>query len=120
MPMHDWARVKAGIFHHFHHEWISAITRTLNARLPKSFYALTEQQAAGFGPDVLTLHDDCARRGEPDKSTSTATVIRPKARLIETTDAEFYARKKAVLQFVTSAAIELSRSWRSFRRATAM
>ena len=30
MPMHDWTRVLAGIFHHFHHEWISEIARSLN------------------------------------------------------------------------------------------
>jgi hypothetical protein len=22
MPMHDWTRVDAGIYHDFHHEWI--------------------------------------------------------------------------------------------------
>lgn len=30
MPVHDWTRVEAGIFHHFHHFWISEIARTLN------------------------------------------------------------------------------------------
>jgi hypothetical protein len=24
MPIHDWKRVEPGIFHDFHHEWISA------------------------------------------------------------------------------------------------
>lgn len=23
MPMHDWTRVAAGIFHAFHHDWIT-------------------------------------------------------------------------------------------------
>ena len=56
MPMHDWTLVAAGIFHAFHHRWISAISNTLNAGLlPPEYYALPEQQAAGFGPDVLTL-----------------------------------------------------------------
>ena len=27
MPMHDWTRVDAGIYHAFHHEWISEIHR---------------------------------------------------------------------------------------------
>jgi len=26
MPIHDWSRVDAGIFHHFHHGWIEALT----------------------------------------------------------------------------------------------
>jgi hypothetical protein len=28
MPIHDWTRVNAGIFHHFHHAWIEDIART--------------------------------------------------------------------------------------------
>src|SRR5437868_7420546 len=55
MPTHDWTRVDAGIFHDFHHGWIEEIKRALNARLPDDYYALAEQHAAGFGPDVLTL-----------------------------------------------------------------
>lgn len=56
MPIHDWTRVEAGIFHHFHHDWISMLSRGLNAgRLPEGFYALAEQIAGGLGPDVLTL-----------------------------------------------------------------
>ena len=27
MPIHDWTRVDAGIFHHFHQRWIGATTR---------------------------------------------------------------------------------------------
>ncbi len=56
MPVHDWTRVDAGIFHDFHHEWISTIKRGLNAGLlPPDHYALAEQIAGGLGPDVLTL-----------------------------------------------------------------
>src|SRR5438105_11136011 len=56
MPIHDWTRVIHGIFHDFHHEWISTIKRALNAGLlPPGFYALAEQIAGGLGPDVLTL-----------------------------------------------------------------
>ena len=58
MPIHDWTRVEAGIFHHFHHRWITAISDTLNSGvLPPQYYALAEQEAAGFGPDVLTLQE---------------------------------------------------------------
>lgn len=54
MPIHDWTRVDAGIFHHFHHGWITEIARALNrGLLPPEYYALAEQRAAGFGPDVL-------------------------------------------------------------------
>ena len=32
MPIHDWTRVDAGIFHAFHHDWITEIARALNLR----------------------------------------------------------------------------------------
>ena len=63
MPMHDWTAVPAGILPAFHHGWISALCNTLNAgMLPGEYYALPEQQAAGFGPDVLTLQDQSTTR----------------------------------------------------------
>jgi Protein of unknown function (DUF4058) len=56
MAVHDWTRVDAGIFHHFHHGWIEEIARALNRGiLPPDHYALAEQIAGGLGPDVLTL-----------------------------------------------------------------
>lgn len=97
MPMHDWTRVEAGIFHAFHHEWISEIGRALNrGLLPSDYYALPEQQAAGFGPDVLTLQD---RHGpaEGTGGTGTVTRARPKATMTVETPAEFYRRKKSTI-----------------------
>ncbi len=56
MPIHDWTRVDAGIFHHFHLEWIGEIARVLNAGLlPPDHYALAEQITGSWEPDVLTL-----------------------------------------------------------------
>lgn len=41
MPVHDWNRVHPGIFHDFHHEWISVTRRELNRILRGSdYYAL--------------------------------------------------------------------------------
>jgi hypothetical protein len=54
MPVHDWTRVDAGIFHAFHHDWITEISRALNrGLLPADYYALPEQIAGGLGPDVV-------------------------------------------------------------------
>jgi hypothetical protein len=97
MPIHDWTRVPAGIFHHFHHNWITEIARTLNGGLlPDEYYAMAEQQAAGFGPDVLTLQ---TARPDPGPATagpsSTSTLVRPQARFTSRTDGEFYRRKKS-------------------------
>ena len=57
MPVHDWTRVEAGIFHDFHTAWITEIRNGLNhGLLPQGYYALTEQHAGRFIPDVLALH----------------------------------------------------------------
>jgi hypothetical protein len=101
MPIHNWTRVDAGIFHHFHHGWIEEIQRALNAGLlPDDYYALAEQHAAGFGPDVLTLQgpaesDD--EDGAPTARTGGGLALQlapPKVRITAETDLEFYRRKQ--------------------------
>ncbi|MBW3599691.1 MAG: DUF4058 family protein, partial [Planctomycetes bacterium] len=101
MPIHDWSRVEAGIFHDFHHAWIEEIKRSLNGGLlPDRYYAMAEQQAAGYGPDVLTLQ---TIEPDPEPSpggggkTTTATLVQPRATFIYQTDAEFYRRKKSTV-----------------------
>lgn len=59
MPVHDWSRVKAGIFHHFHNAWVTHLAEALNdGILPKGYYALAEQHAGRVIADVLTLQTD--------------------------------------------------------------
>jgi hypothetical protein len=54
MPIHDWARVDANLFHDFHQTWTVGIRNALNAGLlPKGYSALVEQHAGGLVPDVL-------------------------------------------------------------------
>lgn len=96
MPMHDWTRVEAGIFHAFHHRWISAISDVLNTDiLPDDYYALPEQVAAGFGPDVLTLQDEQHDEPTDGGGTATAVAARPKTRFTAETESGFYRRKKS-------------------------
>jgi hypothetical protein len=100
MPMHDWTLVQAGIFHAFHHRWISAISDTLNTGLlPRDYYALPEQQAAGFGPDVLTLQGQPDQRADesPEMGGSLTLLSRPRTRFIAESDSEFYRRRKGKL-----------------------
>jgi hypothetical protein len=57
MPVHDWTRVQAGTFHHFHCAWITHLAEALNqGLLPEGYYALSEQHAGRPIADVLTLH----------------------------------------------------------------
>ena len=58
MPIHDWTRVLAGIFHHFHQSWITQISLALNGGLlPDDYYSMAEQVAGRTVPDVLTLEN---------------------------------------------------------------
>ncbi len=56
MPVHDWTRVSANLFHDFHQTWTIAIRNALNGGiLPKGCSALVEQHAGGLVPDVIAL-----------------------------------------------------------------
>ena len=62
MPIHDWTRVTAGDFHHFHERWIQDIAAALNKGcLPPDYMALTK-------PDVaLRDLDAILRNGDPSR-----------------------------------------------------
>jgi hypothetical protein len=48
VPIHDWTKVEAGIFHHFLHEWLFTIKAALNQNLLSSgHYALAEHVPIG-------------------------------------------------------------------------
>ncbi len=99
MPMHDWSRVRSGMFHNFHVLWTSQITNCLNAGvLPSGYFAMAEQVIGGPEPDVVTLKFDPLESNVPSGSGSPATAIaeprtRPAASIVMTADIEKYARK---------------------------
>src|SRR5262245_47551423 len=63
MPIHDWSRVEANLFHDFHQTWTINIRNALNGGLlPPGYSALVEQHAGGVEPDVLTLESRRPRR----------------------------------------------------------
>jgi hypothetical protein len=102
MPVHDWARVSAGVFHDFHGSWIAELKKALNGGiLPEGFYAMAEQVAGEISPDVLTL---AARRPGPDREDlgpTGATAVAatpPKVRFTASADeVELYAQKRRTL-----------------------
>ena len=101
MPVHDWGRVAAGIFYHLHHSWIEEIQRALNSGLlPDTYYALAEQRAAGYGPDVLTLQVD---QFDDQPAAPLAEghggliVAKPQVAMTAETEMEFYRRKQNVV-----------------------
>ena len=72
MPIHDWTAVDAGIFHHFHHDWMSEISRHLNRRLRGTEYYAQAEQIAG---DPQGIH--AAVWGDDESDTFRYNASRP-------------------------------------------
>ena len=96
MPIHDWTRVEAEIFHAFHLTWLGELQRCLNGGLlPSPYYALAEQIAGGREPDVITLKGP-ATGGEPEEHATGAVALAsapPKVRFRARSDEDKYATK---------------------------
>lgn len=104
MPIHDWTRVDAGIFHALHHGWIEEIARSLNrGLLPGDYYALPEQFAGPFGPDVLALTSAKSESSASESNGSTHhggngnVLTKPRLKPVAETDLEYYRRKQKVI-----------------------
>lgn len=98
MPIHDWTRADANVFHHFHQRWTIAICDALNAGLlPTGYSALVEQHAGGLVPDVLALERRFSpgRSGESGGGTIMATP--PKTSLVKTAKVALAARANRVM-----------------------
>jgi hypothetical protein len=95
MPVHDWTRVSAGLFHHFHQRWIGAISDVLNSgMMPPGYFALAEQVVSGPIPDVITLQLTPKRDPRPDRRSALAVAeAPPRTRLVNRTDSPRYATK---------------------------
>jgi hypothetical protein len=109
MPIHDWTRVSAGTFHHFHTSWMPEISNALNnGVLPPPYYAMAEQIAGPFGPDVLTLEaaseDGAGEPGanganQPGSSSGPVALVTaaPKVRFTAETEMDEYVLKQRTL-----------------------
>src|SRR2546425_9893697 len=96
MPVHDWTRVDARLFHDFHQTWAIQIKTALNGgSLPKGYYALVEQRVGGPEPDVIAVETGRRGKAKPDRGGTTALAEPPRTRLVKPLEsaAEAYARK---------------------------
>jgi hypothetical protein len=99
MPIHDWPHSPPGYFHHFHQHWSVAICDALNdGRLPRGYYALTEQTAIGLVPDVLTVKGgSVAPGGIGEKSADNGGLAvadaPPKTRFVSRAEENVYLAK---------------------------
>jgi hypothetical protein len=95
MPIHDWTRVDAGLFHHFHQRWTASLCDALNSgALPPRYYALAEQVVSGPIPDVLTLRQTPVTGTRDDSPLGLAVVTSPpQTRFVRRAEGDRYARK---------------------------
>jgi len=57
MPVHDWTRVEASVFHDFHTVWTGMLRNARSTRAsPQGYYAMAEQHAGRTIPHILMLH----------------------------------------------------------------
>jgi hypothetical protein len=100
MPIQDWTRVDAGIFHDFYQTWMPEIKRALNdGRLPADYYALVEQVASGHWPDVLTLQvpvPDPSSRPQPNGGVMLADTP-PRVQFRAKAEGDLYAAKASAV-----------------------
>jgi hypothetical protein len=95
MPIHDWTRVDAGLFHDFHQRWSVILSNALNAGvLPPDYFALVEQNIRGPIPDVLTLRLGKGKDDPPESNGGIAVAVRaPRTRFTSRAEADGYLGK---------------------------
>jgi hypothetical protein len=95
MPIHNWSRIPAGLFHDFHQTWSIQIKFALNAGiLPKGISALVEQRSGPRESDVLALESF----GKPsrtgfDSDGGVVTTEPPVTHFVSRTTKELYAAR---------------------------
>jgi hypothetical protein len=92
MPIHDWTRMEAGDFHHFHQGWITNLANALNSGgLPPGYMAMAEQVTGGPIPDVITLQS--RRPSNPVVGGVAVKEKPPTARFVARLEKAVYARR---------------------------
>src|SRR3954451_17670174 len=92
IPIHDWTRVPAGLFHDFHQSWSVRIKDALNAgRLPRGLTALVEQRAGPREADVLTLERSSKPRPAVGNGGGVVILEEPVTRIVRRTKKEIYS-----------------------------
>jgi hypothetical protein len=88
MPIHDWTRMEAGDFHHFHHRWIAALADALNTGgLPAGYMAMMDRV---FGQP---LPDGIAGPSIPGSNSVTRQDKPPTARFVARYEKGAYSQR---------------------------
>lgn len=121
MPMHDWTRVRAGTYHHFHYFWLVALMDRLNAGLlPPGYFVMAKRRS---GPREAA---GARLRG------GAVTTAPPQTAIVERTESRYYAHKSnrlaihhglgnivAVVELVSPGHKDTKHALRSFARKSA-
>jgi hypothetical protein len=93
VPIHDWTRVRANRFHHFHQTWTANLAAALNSgSLPPGFFAMAEPITGGPEADVIAL--ELSPRPESFLSSEVSVAVAPpSARFVLHAEAASYARR---------------------------
>src|SRR4051812_25625400 len=92
MPIHDWARLEAGDFHHLHQCWVVAIGNALNeGLLPPGYLAMAEQVTGRPIPDVVALQ--AREPAEESEGGIAVAVALPTARVVARMERINYAKR---------------------------
>jgi hypothetical protein len=95
MPIHDWTKVPAGLFHDFHQSWSIRIKDALNAgRLPKGVAALVEPRAGPREADVLAIERRTrSLGGDKPGGAQVATLECPATQIVRRTNREIHSAR---------------------------
>ena len=95
MPIHDWTRIDAGLFHAFHQSWLVHLCDALNAGgLQPEYFTLPEQSIRGPISDVLTLR--LSGEGETSHGALPGVAVAvapPRTRHVRRLEEKIYTRK---------------------------
>jgi hypothetical protein len=94
MPLHDWSRIPAGLFHDFHQTWSIQIKLALNSGiLPKGISALVEQRSGPRESDVLAIESLGRPRSDFVDDGGVATSVPPVTRFVGRSSKQIYAAR---------------------------
>src|SRR5262249_51556049 len=94
MPLHDWSRTPAGLYHVFHQLWSITLMTTLNAgRLPAGFTAIIEQKTGPKEGDVIAVDQRATPKAPITPAGGVITKDRPTTRIVRRSDGRRYAAK---------------------------
>jgi len=95
MPIHDWARLPAGMLHDFHQTWTVQIKTVLNTGLlPRGLTALVEQKAKDWQqwqPDVLAVESNRGRGSRFEDDGGLLVLDPPATEMVFRTDEQLYS-----------------------------